>query len=98
MRLGLSEPQPEIVLMMNAPSASSHEDTGQAWADLAVQRSQLRAEHERQQEVWWQIRTQEMHMRTHWEAQQHHLQAQWSETNAENRDLAHRSNTTGAGI
>ena len=57
LRLGLSEPQqgPEVVLMMdNEPSTSSYGNTDQAWADIAVQMSQLRAEHEWQQEVWWQ--------------------------------------------
>ena len=51
---------------------------------------------ERKQEVWWQIRTQELRMRTSWDTQQQHMQAQWNEINAENRDLAHRSDATDA--
>ena len=35
-------------------------------------------------------------MRINWEAQQQHMQAQWNEINAENRDLAHRSDATDA--
>ena len=36
-------------------------------------------------------------MRTSWDTQQQHVQAQWNEINAENCDLAHRSDATGAG-
>ena len=35
-------------------------------------------------------------MRDNWDTQQQHMQAQWNEINAENRDLAYRSDATDA--